>query len=138
MTDPVTSMQRLTARRCIVRVMSRSIRILAKVTLAAALVWAPACDEGGDKKTDDKTAEKADGAIFTTYYNPRESSPDDLLRMYEKFGGKQGSTEEHPEAALEEAIEQAGPDGLVLVTGSVYLAGLLRQAAVEYADGSQQ
>ncbi|MEZ5992125.1 MAG: folylpolyglutamate synthase/dihydrofolate synthase family protein [Planctomycetota bacterium] len=83
-------------------------------------------------------AEKADGAIFTTYYNPRESSPDDLLRMYEKFGGKQGSTEEHPEAALEEAIEQAGADGLVLVTGSVYLAGLLRQAAVEYADGRQQ
>jgi dihydrofolate synthase/folylpolyglutamate synthase len=80
------------------------------------------------------TAEKADGAIFTTYYNPRESSPDDLLRMYEKFGGKHGSTEEHPEAALEEAIEQAGETGLVLVTGSVYLAGLLRQAAVEYAE----
>ena len=78
-------------------------------------------------------AEKADGAIFTTYYNPRESSPDDLLRMYEKFGGKQGSTEEHPEAALEDAVEQAGEDGLVLVTGSVYLAGLLREAAVEYA-----
>ena len=78
-------------------------------------------------------AEKADGAIFTTYYNPRESKPIELLRLYEKFGGKQGSVEDHPEAALEEAIEQAGEDGLVLVTGSVYLAGLLRQAARDYA-----
>lgn len=78
-------------------------------------------------------AEKADGAIFTTYYNPRESKPDDLLSLYEKFGGKAGSVEDHPEAALEEAIEQAGEDGLVLVTGSVYLAGLLREAARDYA-----
>lgn len=78
-------------------------------------------------------AEKADGAIFTTYYNPRESKPVELLRLYEKFGGKAGSVEDHPEAALEEAIEQAGEDGLVLVTGSVYLAGLLREAAQDYA-----
>ena len=79
-------------------------------------------------------AEKADGAIFTTYYNPRESKPIELLRLYEKFGGKAGSVEDHPEAALEEAIEQAGEDGLVLVTGSVYLAGLLREAARDYAS----
>jgi len=78
-------------------------------------------------------AEVADGAVFTTYYSPRESRPDDLLKLYEKFGGKAGSVEEHPEAALEEAITQAGEGGLVLVTGSVYLAGLLRQAAVEYS-----
>ncbi|MBZ0137917.1 MAG: bifunctional folylpolyglutamate synthase/dihydrofolate synthase [Planctomycetes bacterium] len=79
-------------------------------------------------------AERADGAIFTTYYNPRETKPDDLLRLYEKFGGKAGSVEDHPEAALEVAIEQAGEDGLVLVTGSVYLAGLLREAAQDYAS----
>jgi dihydrofolate synthase/folylpolyglutamate synthase len=78
-------------------------------------------------------AEGADGAVFTTYYSPRESKPVDLLRLYEKFGGKNGSIEDHPEAALEEAIQQAGPAGMVLVTGSVYLAGQLRQAAIEYA-----
>jgi dihydrofolate synthase/folylpolyglutamate synthase len=79
-------------------------------------------------------AEGVDGAVFTRYYNPRESKPTDLQRLYEKFGGKHASTEEHPEAALEEAITQAGPTGLVLVTGSVYLAGVLRAAAVEYAS----
>ena len=79
-------------------------------------------------------AEVADGAIFTTYYNPRETQPVELLNLYEKFGGKNAGTEEHPEAALEVAIEQAGENGLVLVTGSVYLAGLLRAAAIEYAE----
>jgi dihydrofolate synthase / folylpolyglutamate synthase len=78
-------------------------------------------------------AEKADGAVFTTYYNPRESTPEDLLKLYEKFGGRHGSVEHHPEAALEEAVGQAGVDGLVLVTGSVYLAGLLREPARDYA-----
>jgi dihydrofolate synthase / folylpolyglutamate synthase len=73
-------------------------------------------------------AEHADSCVFTTYYNKRESAPDDLLRTYQKFGGKQGSAEEHPEAALEEATANAGNNGVVLVTGSTYLAGLLRSA----------
>ncbi len=80
-----------------------------------------------------RIADKADGAVFTSYYSPRESKPEDLLRMYEKFGGKQGSVEDHPEGALEVALAQAGETGMVLVTGSTYLAGLLRPAAVEYA-----
>lgn len=72
-------------------------------------------------------AEKADSAVFTGYYNPRESHPEDLLRLYEKFGGKNGSTTEHPEAALEEALDNA-QDGTVLILGSTYLAGQLRPA----------
>ncbi len=80
-----------------------------------------------------RVAETADGAVFTTYYSPRQRRPEDLLRTYTKFGGKAGSLQEHPEAALEVAIEQAGQDGLVLVTGSTYLAGILRQAAQEYS-----
>jgi folylpolyglutamate synthase/dihydropteroate synthase len=82
-----------------------------------------------------RIADAADGAVFTTYYSPRQGRPEDLLRIYEKFGGKAGSVEEHAEAALEAAIEQAGESGMVLVTGSTYLAGLLRPAAVEYAQG---
>ncbi len=80
-----------------------------------------------------RVAEGADAVVFTTYYSTRQSRPEDLLRTYTKFGGKDGSIEEHPEAALEVAIELAGEDGLVLVTGSTYLAGALRQAALEYA-----
>ncbi|MBE7491170.1 MAG: bifunctional folylpolyglutamate synthase/dihydrofolate synthase [Planctomycetes bacterium] len=79
-----------------------------------------------------RVAEGADAAVFTTYYSPRQNRPEDLLRTYSKFGGRQGSMEEHPEAALESAVEQAGQDGLVLITGSTYLAGALRQAALEY------
>ncbi|MBX3473937.1 MAG: bifunctional folylpolyglutamate synthase/dihydrofolate synthase [Planctomycetes bacterium] len=81
-----------------------------------------------------RVAEGADAAVFTTYYSTRQNRPEDLLRTYTKFGGKAGSMEEHPEAALETAIELAGEDGLVLVTGSTYLAGALRQAALEYAQ----
>lgn len=77
-------------------------------------------------------AENADGAVFTRYYNPRESDPHELMQMYEKFGGISATREEHAEAALEEAIELAGEGGLVLVIGSTYLAGLLRQAAREH------
>jgi dihydrofolate synthase / folylpolyglutamate synthase len=76
-------------------------------------------------------AEHADACLFTTYYNPRECRPEDLLRVYTKFGGKGGGMDVHPEAALESAVEQAGEDGLVLVTGSTYLAGLLRPAVRE-------
>jgi folylpolyglutamate synthase/dihydropteroate synthase len=79
-----------------------------------------------------RVAEGADAAVFTTYYSPRQNRPEDLLRTYSKFGGRQGSMEEHPEAALESAVELAGQDGLVLITGSTYLAGVLRQAALEY------
>ena len=75
----------------------------------------------------------ADAAVFTRYYSPRESDPTALLSLYQKFGGKRGAAEEHPEAALEEAIDLAGPQGLVLVTGSTYLAGALRAAACDYA-----
>lgn len=81
-------------------------------------------------------AENADAAVFTRYYNPRESAPDALRQMYEKFGGRNASEEEHAEAALEEALALAGEDGLVLVTGSTYLAGLLRQAAREHGTGT--
>lgn len=81
-----------------------------------------------------RIAEAADGAVFTRYYSPRETAPEVLKSLYEKFGGKKASTEEHPEAALETAIEQAGEGGLVLVTGSTYLAGALRAAAVEYSQ----
>lgn len=94
------------------------------------------CGMAADKDLESCTkvlAEAADAAVFTPYYSVRNAKPEDLLRLYEKFGGKLGSVEEHPEAALEEALVQAGEDGLVLVTGSTYLAGLLRPSAVEYA-----
>lgn len=80
-----------------------------------------------------RVAEVADGAVFTRYYSPRETDPATLAGLYTKFGGKAASIEEHPEAALETALEQAGEEGMVLVTGSVYLAGVLRPAAIEYA-----
>lgn len=85
-----------------------------------------------------QVAEVADCSVFTTYYNARQSSPEDLLRTYTKFGGRHGSIEEHPEAALEVALEHAGKDGLVLVTGSTYLAGTLRQAAVQYQESQSR
>lgn len=117
-----------------------------EVSLKAALATAKAIAKGplicvtgiaADKDIEacmKHVAANADGAVFTGYYSPRESKPEDLVRVYEKFGGKSGSAEINAEAALEEAIQQAGENGLVLVTGSTYLAGLLRPAASEYSS----
>ncbi|MBX3460698.1 MAG: bifunctional folylpolyglutamate synthase/dihydrofolate synthase [Planctomycetes bacterium] len=117
-----------------------------ELSLKAAMATAKAVANGplvcvvgiaGDKDIEPcvhRIAEVADGVVFTRYYSPRETDPSVLLSLYEKFGGKGGSTEQHPEAALETALEQAGEAGLVLVTGSTYLAGALRPAAVEYSQ----
>ena len=75
----------------------------------------------------------ADDAVFTGYQNPRASDPRDMLMLYLKFGGRGGSIGASPHAALQDALARAGREGLVLVTGSTYLAGELRGIAQELA-----
>lgn len=82
-------------------------------------------------------AENADALVATRYYNRRESDPSELASLFEKFKGRNVSVEEHPEAALEEALSLAGESGMVLVTGSTYLAGLLRPVVKEQSDGKE-
>ncbi len=50
----------------------------------------------------------------------------ELARLAERFGVRQALAEDEPTAALEKALALAGPDDLVLVTGSLYLIGQVR------------
>lgn len=74
-------------------------------------------------------AERADAAVFTSFRSPRATPPADLETLYRKFGGREPSVEVSPKAALERALRLAGGAGLVLITGSTYLAGELRGVA---------
>lgn len=72
-------------------------------------------------------AEAADAAVFTTYTSPRCCDAQTLLTLYTKFGGKGGEIAKNPKDALKRARELAGENGLIVVTGSTYLAGELRE-----------
>ena len=67
-------------------------------------------------------------AVFTAVDEERASPPWDLLRDATAQGRVGDSAVESVDAAMESARRQAGPDGLVLVLGSLYLAGAARGA----------
>ena len=71
-----------------------------------------------------------DRVVFTRPANPRSLSPATLVSLAEKLGAPPVETVASPRAALERARELAGPDGVVLATGSIYLiADLVREGA---------
>jgi dihydrofolate synthase / folylpolyglutamate synthase len=68
-----------------------------------------------------------DHAVYTRSANPRSLSPATLGSLAEQLGGPPSETVADPAAAVMRARELAGPDGAVLVTGSIYLiADLVR------------
>jgi dihydrofolate synthase / folylpolyglutamate synthase len=70
-----------------------------------------------------------DQVVFTANANPRALSPATLSSLAGQVGAVEGRLEGDPRRALEIARELAGPDGVVLATGSIYLiADLLRPA----------
>jgi dihydrofolate synthase / folylpolyglutamate synthase len=71
-----------------------------------------------------------DRIVFTRPGNPRSLSPATLISLAEKLGAPPMETVASPKAALERAREIAGPEGVVLATGSIYLiADLVRESA---------
>jgi dihydrofolate synthase / folylpolyglutamate synthase len=70
-----------------------------------------------------------DDAVFTSSRNPRALPPPTLQSLAGQVGGPMGEVVGDARAAVARARELAGPDGLVLATGSIYLiADLLRPA----------
>ena len=67
-------------------------------------------------------------AIFTAVGERRAARPRDLLEFADRAGREQDQAVEAVPAALDAAREVAGASGVVLVTGSLYLAGEARQA----------
>jgi dihydrofolate synthase / folylpolyglutamate synthase len=70
-----------------------------------------------------------DELVLTASRNPRALPPPTLQSLAAQLGGPPAEVIRHPRAALEHARELAGPGGLVLATGSIYLvADLVRPA----------
>jgi dihydrofolate synthase / folylpolyglutamate synthase len=70
--------------------------------------------------------------VCTTNANPRALPPATLQSLCHQLGGPPARTVADPQRALREAQEAAGPDGVALATGSIYLiADLLRPAGAE-------
>jgi dihydrofolate synthase/folylpolyglutamate synthase len=70
--------------------------------------------------------------VCTTNANPRALPPATLRSLCHQLGGPPSRTVADPQRALREARELAGPGGVALATGSIYLiADLLTPAGVE-------
>jgi dihydrofolate synthase / folylpolyglutamate synthase len=70
----------------------------------------------------------AGAVVFTRSANPRSLSPATLVTLSEQLGGPPAEAVGDPRSAVERARELAGPDGAVVVTGSIYLiADLVRE-----------
>ena len=67
-----------------------------------------------------------DKAIFTRSKSPRAALPQELLAVAEGLGANHAEAFDQADDALGRARELAGPDDVILITGSFYLAGLLR------------
>ena len=73
-----------------------------------------------------------DEVICTASANPRALSPGTLQSLCGQLGGPPARTTPDPRQALEQARAAAGPDGVALATGTIYLiADLLRPAGAE-------
>jgi dihydrofolate synthase / folylpolyglutamate synthase len=71
-----------------------------------------------------------DAIVLTSSQNPRALPPPTLQSLAAQLSGPYSEVVREPQAALARARELAGPGGVVLATGSIYLvADLLAPAA---------
>jgi dihydrofolate synthase / folylpolyglutamate synthase len=76
-----------------------------------------------------------DALVVTSSHNPRALPPPTLQSLIRQLGGPDAEIAAKPHAALARAQELAGPRGLVLATGSIYLiADLLAPEGREHAS----
>jgi len=69
-----------------------------------------------------------DALLLTSSQHPRALPPPTLQSLARQLAGPAAEVVRQPAAALQRAREIAGPDGVVLATGSLYLvADLLRR-----------
>jgi dihydrofolate synthase/folylpolyglutamate synthase len=65
--------------------------------------------------------------VFCRSANPRALPPATLASLADQLGGAATEIEPDPRRALDRARELAGPEGVAVATGSIYLvADLLR------------
>jgi dihydrofolate synthase / folylpolyglutamate synthase len=66
-------------------------------------------------------APRCDAIVLTASQNPRALPPPTLVSLLDQLDGPPTETLRDPQAALKRGRELAGPDGLVVATGSIYL-----------------
>ena len=66
---------------------------------------------------------RAEMVFFTEFSNPRHFSAWEMADLYQELGGRKFRVIPSPEKALWAALQYADPEDLILVIGSVYLAG---------------
>jgi len=79
----------------------------------------------------------ADEVFFTVTNSPRAAKPQTLKRLATAWGKQKVHSEPDESAALGKALAATGKDDLLLVTGSLYLAGDLRPRIQEILTGRQ-
>ncbi len=67
--------------------------------------------------------DRAEMLILTEFSNPRHYPAWEMADLYQELGGRKFRVIPSPTKALKSAIQYADPEDLVLVIGSVYLAG---------------
>lgn len=77
----------------------------------------------------------ADRAIFTRYPDDRAAAPEELASIWRSCTPAAAEIVTDPEAAFHRAVQGAGPQGLVVVTGCMELGGYCRPLA--HASASQ-
>ena len=86
-----------------------------------------------DKEVGKVIAHFADGgarrAIFTRYPGTRAAPPAELASLWRRRSAAPAELIEEPEQAFARAMQVAGGQGVVVVTGSIHLAGCLRPIA---------
>ena len=65
----------------------------------------------------------AQRVIFTRYPGARATSPEELVPLWQRQSAAPAEVIEEPEQAFARAVEVAGGRGVVVVTGSIHLAG---------------
>lgn len=71
----------------------------------------------------------AQRVIFTRYPGARATAPEELASFWPRRSAAPAEVIEQPEQAFARAVDVAGGDGVVIVTGSIHLAGVLRPLA---------
>jgi dihydrofolate synthase/folylpolyglutamate synthase len=73
---------------------------------------------------------RADAVVFTKSDSPRAAEPVDLAALANEVCGASTESLDNPQRALDRALGLCGPDDLLCITGSFFLAGLLRPRLV--------
>ncbi|MBI3827875.1 MAG: bifunctional folylpolyglutamate synthase/dihydrofolate synthase [Planctomycetes bacterium] len=73
-----------------------------------------------------KLAAHTDAVVFTHSGNKRSHEPEELAKLWKKQTGNDAPVRKDLADALGKADREAGPGGIVLATGSLYLVGALK------------